>query len=283
MKYYDLKNDIFKEEHPNNALNFLYNTILGRFILKIATTKLVANIYALYMNSKFSKRKIKKFIQINHINMDDYIEKEYKSFNDFFMREIRLDKRPIEKDLFAVCDSKLSIYKIDENSKFNIKNSIYTVEELIGENRTYKYALVFRLCVDDYHHYVFPDDGIVLRKKYIDGILHTVQPIALKKYKVFHENSREVTFLQCDNLGDVCYIEVGALMIGKIVNLDKKEFKRGEEKGHFEFGGSTVIMLINKEIDFNPKILENSKNDVETIVKLGQCIGKQREKIQVFI
>ena len=64
------------------------------------------------------------------------------------------------------------------------------------------------------------------------------------------------------------------MMIGKIVNEKKDTFKKGEEKGHFEFGGSTVIMLLNKDIDFNKKILENSKNGIETIVKMGNSIGK---------
>ena len=270
--YYDLKNDSFINEEENKTLNFLYNTKFGRILLKIATTKTIANMYAKYMNSKFSKKKIAKFIKKNNINMDIYKEKDYISFNDFFIREIKQGKRNIEDKLIAVCDSKLSIYKIDENLKFNIKNSIYTVEELIGENREYKYALVFRLCVDDYHHYVFPDDGKVVRNKHIDGKLHTVQPIAHKKYKVYHENDRDITFLECDNLGDVCYIEVGALLIGKIVNLKKNNFKKGEEKGHFEFGGSTVIMLINKEINLNNKVIENSKKDIETIVKMGQTL-----------
>ncbi|MBE6161363.1 MAG: phosphatidylserine decarboxylase [Firmicutes bacterium] len=272
--YYDIKNDkkiIIKE---SSALKFLYNTLIGRLLLKIFTTKFVANTYAKYMNSKLSKRKINKFILKNNINMDDYEEKDYTSFNDFFMRNVKSGKRKIEDGLFAICDSKLSVYKIDENSKFNIKNSIYTVEELIDEKRDYKYALIFRLCVDDYHHYIFPDSGKVINSKYINGKLHTVQPIALKKYKVFHENSRQVTFLDCDNLGDVCIIEVGALIVGKIVNEDVKSFKRGDEKGHFEFGGSTVIMLLNKDIEINEKIIEMSNNDIETIVRMGQNIGR---------
>ena len=272
--YYDLKQDVFIETQDNKALSFLYNTVIGRIFLKIATSKTIANIYAKYMNSGLSKRKISKFIKENNINMEEYIEKEYKSFNDFFTREIKSGKRKLENDFISICDSKLSIYKIDENSKFNIKNSIYTVEELIGEKRNYKYALIFRLCVDDYHHYIFPDDGEVVSSKHINGKLHTVQPIALKKYKVYHENSRDITFLNCKKLGDVCYIEVGALMIGKITNKNVKSFEKGDEKGYFEFGGSTVIMLINQEIDFNKKILENTKNDIETIVKMGQNIGK---------
>ena len=206
--------------------------------------------------------------------MDEYEEKKYSSFNDFFIRQIKSGKRILENDLIAICDSKLSIYKINNDSTLNIKNSVYTIEELIGEKRNYKYALVFRLCVDDYHHYAYPDDGEVVSTKYINGVLHTVQPIAHKKYKVFHENSRTVTFLDCSNLGDVCYIEVGALMVGKIVNENVTEFKKGQEKGHFEFGGSTVILLIDKDIKIREDILNNSNNEIETVVKMGESIGR---------
>lgn len=272
--YYDLNNKKYIESDTNKSLLFLYNTFIGRIILKIAITKPISNTYALYMNSRLSKRKIKKFIIDNKINMDEYISKEYNSFNDFFIREIKSGKRKIDKGLISVCDSKLSVYKINKDLKLNIKNSVYSIKDLINEDRDYKYALVFRLCVDDYHHYVFPDDGRVKSSKYINGKLHTVQPISQERYKIFHQNSREITFLECDNLGDVCYIEVGALLVGKIVNEAKVEFKKGEEKGHFEFGGSTVILLINKDIEINDKIIENSKKGIETIVKLGQYIGK---------
>ena len=209
--------------------------------------------------------------------MTEYIEKDYSSFNDFFIRNIKEGKRTISDGIIAVCDSKLSAYKLDNDSSFKIKNSIYTVEELIGEKKEYKYALIFRLCVDDYHHYTFPDDGKIISKKRIEGKLHTVQPIAFKRYKVFHENTREITYLNCKNLGEVCYIEVGAMMVGKIVNEQKKEFVKGEEKGHFEFGGSTVILLINKDIKLDKKILENTSQEIETVVKLGNNIGEYKD------
>lgn len=272
--YYDLNKDEYIENNESKSLKFLYETFIGRIFLKLATTKFISNIYSIYMKSKLSRKKIAKFIKKNNINIDDYIKKNYKSFNDFFIREIKPEKRQIEDGFISICDSKLSVYKIDEESKLNIKNSIYTIEELIGEKRDYKYALVFRLCIDDYHHYIFPDDGEIINRKHINGVLHTVQPIAFKKYKVFHENSREITFLNCKELGDVCYVEVGALMVGKITNKEITSFKKGEEKGYFEFGGSTVIMLINKDICFNNKIIENTNNDIETIVKMGQNIGK---------
>ena len=274
--YYDLNTKKIIKVKESNALKFLYNTVIGRIILKIGTTHVVANVYAKYMNSKLSKHKIKKFIKKNNINMDEYELVDYNSFNDFFKRNIKKNKRIINDGLIAVCDSKLSVYKINKESTFKIKNSIYTIEELIQEKNTYyEYALIFRLCVDDYHHYVFPDDGCVLSQKYIDGILHTVQPIALKKHKVFTENSRCVTILDCKNLGKVCYIEVGAMIVGKIVNEKKISFKKGEEKGHFEFGGSTIVMLLEKDkASIKKLILDNTKKDIETIVKLGDSIGR---------
>ena len=272
--YYDLTNDKYIEKKEQKSLKFLYNTIIGRFILKFITKSFISKVYAIYMNSSLSKHKIRRFIKKNNIDINDYEQKEYKSFNDFFIRNIKENKRSISQGLIAVCDSKLSAYKINNDSTFNIKNSTYTIEELIKEkNHKYKYALIFRLGVTDYHHYIFPDDGKTIKTKTIKGILHTVQPIAFKKYKVFHENTREVSFLNCENLGNVCYIEVGAMFVGKIVNKNKTNFKKGEEKGHFEFGGSTVILLIEKDIKINKKILENTKKDIETIVKMGQNIS----------
>ena len=274
--YYDYKTGSYFEEKTNSGLKFLYNTIIGRLLLKIVISKKVSNLYAKYMTSSLSKIKINKFIKKNNIDMSEYIEENYSCFNDFFIRQIKPNKREISDNLIAVCDSKLSVYKINKDSSFKIKNSIYTIEELIGEKKDYKYALVFRLCVDDYHHYVFPDDGKVLNNKRIEGTLHTVQPISSKRYKVFHENTREITYLDCKNLGEVAYIEVGALLVGKIVNEKKEKFTKGEEKGHFEFGGSTVIMLVNKDINIDEKIIENTEKEIETIVKLGTKIGKYK-------
>lgn len=259
----------------NKGLYFLYNSIVGRFFLKIASSHLIANVYAKYMNSKLSKNKIKKYIKKYNIDMNEYEKKDYSSFNDFFTRNIIKNKRKIKDGIVAVCDAKLSVYKITEGSFFKIKNSIYTVNELFRETDiNYDYALIFRLGVEDYHHYIFPDDGFVRSSKFIKGILHTVQPIAFKKYKVFSENSRNVTFLECKNLGDVCYIEVGAMLIGKIVNEKVDRFKKGDEKGHFEFGGSTVVLLLKNNIKIREDILNNTKCGVETLVKLGETIGE---------
>ena len=273
----------YVERSPKSA-TFLYKTIAGGLILAVATRKTVSKISSVYMNSKASTKRINKFIQKNNINMEDYPEKEYSSFNDFFTRKIKKGKRPISKkddDLISVADSKLLVYEISEEQEMEIKGKKYSVKELLRDkNLAEEYknglCLVFRLTVDDYHRYSYLDDGFLIRTKKINGILHTVGPIAFKRYKVFKENQREYSVLSTKNFGEIIQMEVGALMVGKIVNHNLEKFKRGEEKGYFLFGGSTVVVFIKQNIvEIDKDIMSNSKKGIETKVKLGEIIGKK--------
>ena len=82
--------------------------------------------------------------------------------------------------------------------------------------------------------------------------------------------------LQTKNFDKLLYIEVGALLVGKINNHDIKKFNKGDEKGFFMYGGSTVIILVKKNIiGLDKKILKNSKFGYETSVKLGEKIAKR--------
>lgn len=273
MKYFDYNSKKLIPAKESKTLSLLYNCFIGRVLLKLLTTKTLANIYRFYITSSLSKLKIKRFVQKNNIDISRYENACYKSFNDFFIRKIKQEKKNLDKGFISPCDAKLSVYKIDEDLSLNIKNSIYTLDELVEENvDDFKggYCLVYRLCVDDYHRYIYPFDGSVIKTKHILGKLHTVQPIAQKKYKVFKENDREITLVKNKKYEEVYIIEVGAMMIGKIVNNKCDNFKKGDEKGHFEFGGSTIIYLFKKDkINLNEIILNNSKNDIETIVKIG--------------
>ena len=265
-------------------LNFLYDTKIGRIILKpMVSSKRFSNFVAYFIDRKISKLFIKPFIKKNGINMDDFENKKYNSFNDFFIRKIKKNKRPISKDnntFIAPCDSKLTCYKIDDKLLFNVKNSTYSVESLINNKTIAKefnggYALVFRLSPDDYHRYMYIDDGVINDNYKIDGIFNTVNPIVYDKYMVFKENQRECTYVNTKNFGKIMYIEVGALLVGKIVNAKNSgSFKRAEEKGYFMYGGSTVILLIEKnKVKINNNILTMSKEGKEITVKYGETIG----------
>ena len=138
--------------------------------------------------------------------------------------------------------------------------------------------MIFRLCVDDYHRYCYIDNGIKTENTHIRGEFHTVNPIALERYNVYKRNSREFTILHTENFGDVVYIEVGAMLVGKIKNrhLNEHTFVKGEEKGMFEYGGSTIVLLFEKDyISVDSDILANSAHGYETVVKYGEKIGKK--------
>ena len=267
----------------SGILKFLYNTIPGRLILKLITSPAISKIGGAYMDLKISKIHIKGFIKNNDIDMTQYEKSMYKSFNEFFTRKILPDKRPVCSDkgaLISPCDGRLSAYKINEKSEFCIKNSRYCVKDLIKGSKTAPdynngVCLIFRLCVGDYHRYGNIDDGKILENKYIKGKLHTVRPIAVNKYPVFVQNSREYTIIDTDNFGTIAQIEVGALMIGKIKNYQKTgRVVRGSEKGMFLYGGSTIVVLLEKDkADIPEEYFKATENEVETRVKYRSKIG----------
>ena len=60
---------------------------------------------------------------------------------------------------------------------------------------------------------------------------------------------------------------------------DKETFKKGEEKGYFEFGGSTIIHLIQKDtVKIDDDILKYTDQNIEVQVKQGTTIGKKIQK-----
>lgn len=271
------------EKSPKSA-DFLYENIIGNLFLKIVNKRFLSQIVGSFMNTKLSSRLIKNFIRNNNIDMSDYEDIKYNSFNEFFTRKIKINKRIIDMNktsLISPADSKLLVYKISDDLKVLIKGINYNIDELFKDSdiiKEYKngYILIFRLCVDDYHRYSYIDSGSLIKTKQINGILHTVGPIAFKKYKVLKENQREYSIIKTDNFDTIVQMEVGALLIGKIKNYNKETFKKGEEKGYFLFGGSTIVIMIKDIIKINEEILKYSLSNIEVKVRLGEKIGEKK-------
>lgn len=274
-----------EKNKESNLLKFLYHTVPGRVVLKLLTSPIISKIGGAYMDSGFSRIHMKGFIRKNHIDMSEYEKAEYKCFNDCFTRKILAEKRPVSMDanaLISPSDARLSAYRINEKSIFHIKRSDYRVEDLIPGSQyapDYKggICLVFRLCVDDYHRYGNIDDGEIVENRAVKGRLHTVRPIAVNQYPVFTQNSREYSIVKTENFGLVAQIEVGAMMIGKIKNHQTSgKVMRGTEKGMFLYGGSTIVVLLEKDkVNIPETYFENTKNGIETRVLYGSKIGEK--------
>lgn len=278
-----------KTQKESASLRFLYGTALGRLLLKPLCARWVSRLAGAFMDSALSRPLIRRFVKKNAIDLADFEDEKYTCFNDCFTRKIRPHLRPIDRDpdaLVSPCDALLSAYEIGEDSVFHIKGSDYTVRGLLGGNDALgeSYAgglcLVFRLCVHHYHRYMYLDDGEKGENVFIPGCLHTVRPIALERFPVFVQNCREYTVMETEHLGTVTQIEVGALLVGKIKNHHgAHRFVRGEEKGTFLYGGSTIVLLLPRGagILLDGDVLQKTALGEETEVKMGERLGKRNK------
>lgn len=266
------------------SLRFLYNTAVGRLLLRPLICKPISAIAGWFMDRRISSLFVKGFIKSNNIDMSDYEERKFRSFNDFFTRGLKDGARPIadgEDELISPADARLSVYDITPERYFTVKGVDYTIADLLENKELAERfdggkCLIFRLAVDNYHRYGWCADGKAEAPVKIKGKYHTVQPIAMRRFPIFRENVREYTVVETEKFGTVVQIEVGALMVGRIVNNDKNggTAKKGAEKGRFEFGGSTVVVLIEKDkVLLDEEFIANTQNDLETNVKYGEKIG----------
>lgn len=264
-------------------LKLLYSTLIGRTVLKVLTIPCISKSAGYFLDSRPSSLLIDPFIRHNNINMSDYIPKRYKSFNEFFTRRIRPERRPIdlsEKSLISPADGRISVYKIRKHSVFSIKNTKYTLESILRNKEFAKeyengYFIIVRLAVDNYHRYCNADNGKILAYRRIPGVLHTVNPIANDYFKIYKENSRAYSVIETENFGRIIQMEVGALLVGRIVNYRQHGIlKKGQEKGKFEYGGSTVILIARDEnVIIDNDLIVNTYAGYETLVKMGERIG----------
>lgn len=284
MDYIDLQGKkVSNITNQDKLLSFLYTNILGRMLLKPLIQPQVSKLAGRYLSSALSKWLIPKFIERNEIDMDIYEECDYSSFNDFFTRKIKPDCRPVPEDLdvlISPCDCLATVYPIQENTTFSIKNTEYTLRSLLRSPRLAKrfrggYAYVLRLTVEDYHRYLYSVSGKQSKNYHIDGTFHTVNPIANDYLPIYKENTREYTVIRSKEFGDVLQMEVGALLVGKISNHKQSTVvTRGEEKGFFEYGGSTIVVLTQKgRVTPRSDLLTNSKNGYETKVIQAHPLG----------
>lgn len=267
--------------NTSNTVYFFYKTILGRFLLKLIMKLHLDRIAVRFLWSPWSKPLIKWYIKKNNLPITPEEKKKYNTFRDFFVRTRKnnyIDTAP--KHLISPCDGWLSVFPIDSNCCFSIKNSYYKLSDFLQDkalasNYQNGICMIFRLCASDYHHYCYIDDGFQGRNHYISGTLHSVQPIACEKYPVYVLNKRCWCLLTTEHFGPVIQCEIGALIVGGIFNeYENVRFHKGCEKGHFELAGSTIVLLFEPgHITLRPELTTILSRFPEVRVTQGEWIG----------
>lgn len=281
-------NEKMVEKVPGEScLRWLYNNPFGKLALgSVIKRKFVSEYYGKKMDSLKSKKMIAEFVKEYGINMEESEKSvnEFNSFNDFFCRQLKRGARKIsDKDVVSPADGKIiafnSLSETDtffvKGKKFNLKE--YLNDEILANEFDGGAMAIIRLAPVDYHRFHFPVEGKAGKTVKINGDYFSVSPIALKKsIEIFMENKREYCIVENEKLGKVVVSEIGAAMVGSIIQTYKEnqDIKKGDEKGYFKFGGSSVMILFQKDkIKFDEDLINNTKQGFETYIKMGEGIG----------
>ncbi|MCI9546187.1 MAG: phosphatidylserine decarboxylase [Lachnospiraceae bacterium] len=269
-----------------SVILFLYKTPVGRGVLLALTQSAVSRWVGAFLDSRLSGWLAPLFIRKYGLDMTEYGRIKYRSFNDFFTRKRCEEKVDIALDhLLSPCDGYLSVYPISDERTYQIKHVEYSLDQLLqsrelAERFAGGLCLIFRLTPQDYHRYCYVCSGHVTQAKEIPGRLHCVRPVACASRPVFVENSREFIEIETRRFGAVIQMEVGALLVGKIHNHSHgSQVFQGVEKGYFAFGGSTILVLVQKDrLLINENIWRDRAWGRETRVRLGERAGLWQSK-----
>jgi phosphatidylserine decarboxylase len=293
MKVYDRRNgSIFDEKvFGESGVRFLYRHPVGSALESTLLSRpWFSKLYGAYQSSARSARAIPAFIRDFEIPMEEYDAGPFRSFNDFFIRKLRPGARAFETSpnrFSAPAEGRYLVFpSVGESTPLPVKGAVLNARELLGTKDRERLELerfvggpgfIARLCPVDYHRYHYPDSGRVIARYRLRGALRSVNPIALAAHgDLLFRNEREVSILETENFGRIAYVEVGAICVGRIVQThdDSKPFRRGDEKGYFLFGGSTVIVLGEPgRFVFDSDLLAKSSTGVECLVRLGEGIA----------
>ncbi|MCA9319062.1 phosphatidylserine decarboxylase [Candidatus Saccharibacteria bacterium] len=283
--------------YGDKFVRFLYQNFFGRILERLFATKFVSIFYGRTQSQKASAKKIPAFVEKYKIPMEDYTAgevespdklKSYSSFNDFFIRKFVDGKRsfPADESVFgAFAEARYYGHtKVDSEVKLPVKGQYLKAKDILNSSKWYSHFeggpfLIARLCPVDYHRYHYPVSGHTLDSYTIPGAFHSVNPMAIEQVPdIFFKNERRVSILETKDFGKLAYVEVGAVCVGKIVQSfdEKQSFSKGDEKGYFLFGGSTVILL-GEPGKWKPSedILMNTSRGMETYCRLGDEIATQ--------
>lgn len=263
---------------------------LSVFLLPIfARISFLSWLYGVFQKSRFSRDKIIPFIRAYDVDDSEFLfpADSFRSFNDFFIRHLKPECRPINEEkrvAILPADARYLVFpEIEKAGGFWVKGEKFSLKELLGDSQlAQRYQngsmVIARLCPVDYHRFHFPCACIPGEAKLINGPLFSVNPIALKRnINILSENKRMITELQTQDFGNVLYLEIGATYVGSIHQTypSGKLCKKGMEKGYFSFGGSSLILLFEpKRIIFDQDLIESSAKKMEVRGWLGQSLGR---------
>lgn len=252
----------------------------------------------------FKNAFIKGAIKLYHVNMDEAKNpnpESYKSFNDFFTRELRDNARPFSAEpstIISPTDGAVSVAgNIEDNSIFQAKGHSYTLEQLLGGDiewterfRNGSFATIY-LSPKDYHRVHMPYSGSLSKMVHVPGRLFSVNPATTRAVPgLFARNERVVSLFETE-VGPMAVILVGAIFVasmdtvwaGTVTPVSQQvkttdyvsteepvvELNKGDEMGRFNMGSTVILLFANNKVNWADHLNPGQP------LKMGETIGQR--------
>lgn len=271
-------------------LRLAYDHPCGTILRPLIKRHFFSRWYGRRMARPASRKLVAPFIEEFGLDCADFADspESFRSFNEFFVRKLKPSARPLDPDrdnLIFPCDGRhFAFPDVSKIRSVFVKGQRFDLPALLGSaalaDRYATGALVLsRLCPVDYHRYHFPADGTPSAPRLLNGPLYSVSPLALRrKLAYLWENKRVLTELTTRNFGTILTLEIGATNVGSIQQTftPGRAVERGEEKGYFAFGGSSIITLLEPgQAKLADDLVANSRQQIELFALFGSHLASK--------
>lgn len=292
IEFFNRRNGRIEREriYGESWLRFIYGgNPLGRLSLSAVVRRAWFSAwYGWRMSRPDSVNRVLPFVVDYDLDAEEFAKPAtaYRTFNEFFYRTLRPGARPISPGediaVFPADGRHLAYADVDTADGFYVKGKKFTLAALLGSGGLgTRFAggslLISRLCPVDYHRFHFPVAGTPAESRLINGWLYSVSPLALRVNPGYlTENKRMVTLVDSPVFGEVAILEIGATMVGAILQsfMPGRPVAKGDEKGLFAFGGSCVVTVFQRgRVRFDEDLIANSAVHREVYARMGERLG----------
>lgn len=244
---------------------------------------------------------INKFIKAYNVNMSEALEENpdsYANFNDFFVRALKADARPIDSSpnsIVSPADGAVSqLGEISGDKIFQAKNHWFTVSEILGGDDKLaeqfmggSFATIY-LSPSDYHRVHMPAGGQLTQMNYIPGDLFSVNPVTTENVPGLFARNERIAAIFDTEFGPMAVIMVGAMIVASIetvwdgqITPSSRQVKqylynqprdikleKGEEMGRFKLGSTAVLLFPKGAMKWKEELTAEAK------VRMGELIGE---------
>ena len=291
IEYFDRhsKQKLIEQVYGEKWLDRIYGNPLGRLVLWLAVKRSwFSRWYGYRMSKPKSRRLISGFISKYGLDVSEFAEEEHSfhSFNDFFVRRLKPSARPISQAddvaIFPADGRHMGFQDLSDLEGVFVKGQSFDLKSLFGSEEAAApfeqgSLIISRLCPVDYHRFHYTSAGKASAPSLINGGLSSVNPIALRRdLSIFWQNKRNLSYIETGGLGRIASFEVGATCVGSMTYGQSLPcfVEKGDEKGFFSFGGSSVITLFEpNRILLAEDLLEHSAHNRELYARMGEPMG----------